>query len=245
MEQVRALDQTGRNARVSDEAFAHPSSDGAVPPAVSVIKTTPRKPRKARQFWLKQLHTWHWISAAVSLIGMFLFAITGITLNHAESIGAEPKVTSRAAVLAQPYLSALKMPVSPGAPVPGEVARELEELVGLDPAGRAAEWTDDEVYIAMPGAGSDGWISIDRATGAVESEHTSRGWVSYFNDLHKGRNTGNAWFWFIDVFAVACLIFTITGLVLLQLHARHRPSTWPLVAMGTAIPLIIAIFFLH
>ncbi|MZE43442.1 hypothetical protein GTY49_10850, partial [Streptomyces sp. SID5477] len=44
----------------------------------------------ARSFWLKQLHSWHWISAAVSLVGMILFAVTGITLNHAASIPAEP-----------------------------------------------------------------------------------------------------------------------------------------------------------
>ena len=43
---------------------------------------TPRASVNARRsFWLKQLHQWHWISAAVSLIGMILFAVTGITLN--------------------------------------------------------------------------------------------------------------------------------------------------------------------
>jgi uncharacterized protein len=36
-----------------------------------------------RSFWLRQLTQWHWISAAISLIGMILFAATGITLNHA------------------------------------------------------------------------------------------------------------------------------------------------------------------
>ena len=104
---------------------------------------------------------------------------------------------------------------------------------------------DDEVYVALPGPGRDAWVSIDRQTGEVTSERTDRGWVSYFNDLHKGRNSGAAWFWFIDLFAAACVIFTLTGLLLLQLHARHRPSTWPLVALGTAIPLVIALFLIH
>ena len=36
------------------------------------------------------------MSAAVSLIGMLLFAITGITLNHAASIGATPVVAEKA-----------------------------------------------------------------------------------------------------------------------------------------------------
>ena len=54
-----------------------------------------------------------------------------------------------------------------------------------------------------------------------------------------------AWFWFIDVFAVACIVFTVTGLLLLQLHARHRPSTWPLVATSLLVPLILALFLIH
>lgn len=90
-------------------------------------------------------------------------------------------------------------------------------------AGRPGEWSDGEVYVAMPRPGGDAWVSIDRTSGAITSERTDRGWVSYLNDLHKGRNAGTAWFWFIDVFAVACIVFTLTGLLLLQMHARHRP----------------------
>src|SRR4051812_14498701 len=37
----------------------------------------------SRAVWLKNLHQWHWISSALCLLGMFLFSITGITLNHA------------------------------------------------------------------------------------------------------------------------------------------------------------------
>jgi hypothetical protein len=53
------------------------------------------------------------------------------------------------------------------------------------------------------------------------------------------------WKWFIDIFVVACVVFSLTGLILLQLHARHRPSTWPLVAAGLIIPAILAIYFIH
>ena len=206
----------------------------------------PRAQRKVRTWWLKQLHTWHWVSAAISLIGMLLFAITGFTLNHAASIGATPKVTQNEATLPAPLLEQLKAaPAAKDAPLPAAVAAHVSGAVHLDPAGKPAEWSDDEVYVAMPGPGRDSWVSIDRASGAISSELTDRGWVSYVNDLHKGRNTGGAWFWFIDIFAGACIIFTLTGLLLLQLHARHRPSTWPLVGAGLAIPVIIALFFIH
>ena len=53
------------------------------------------------------------------------------------------------------------------------------------------------------------------------------------------------WFWFIDVFAAACVIFAVTGLGLMILHAKGRPSTWPLAALGLLIPVVIALIFIH
>lgn len=207
----------------------------------------PRRPaRKVRSWWLKQLHTWHWISAAISLIGMLLFAVTGFTLNHAATISAVPHVMRDKAVLPPPLLAELKAdPAAADASLPGPVAAYVAGTVHLDPRGRPVEWSADEAYVAMPGPGRDAWVSIDRRSGTIDAEITDRGWVSYVNDLHKGRNTGPIWFWFIDVFAAACILFTLTGLLLLQLHARHRPSTWPLVGLGLAVPLVIALFFIH
>lgn len=176
---------------------------------------------------------------------MLLFAITGITLNHAEAIDAKPKVVSRTAKLPAPLLRLLAKPAGDKAPLPAPVAADIAAATGLDPAGRAGEWSDGDVYIAMPRPGGDAWVSIDRKTGAIGAEVTDRGWVSYLNDLHKGRNVGAAWKWFIDVFAAACILFTTTGLLLLQILARGRRLTWPLVGLGLAIPAIIAVLFIH
>lgn len=203
------------------------------------------KKRKWRGWWLKQLHTWHWISAAVSLVGMMLFAITGLTLNHAASISASPTTVQKNAMLAPGLRALLAHPRANDAALPPRVAEAVNRAVDLNPAARPGEWSDGEVYVAMPRPGGDAWVSIDRASGAITSERTDRGWVSYLNDLHKGRNSGAAWFWFIDAFAVACIVFTLTGLLLLQMHARHRPSTWPLVAAGFLLPAAIAVVFLH
>jgi hypothetical protein len=146
-------------------------------------------------------------------------------------------------MLPPPLLARLKG--EDAAPLPDAVAAHLKSALDVDVRSLPAEWSDEDVYVAMPGPGRDAWVSIDRASGAVTSEKTDRGWVSYLNDLHKGRNSGTAWFWFIDIFAGACVVFTITGLLLLQMHARHRPTTWPIVGLGLAIPVIIAIFFIH
>ncbi|WP_299006794.1 PepSY-associated TM helix domain-containing protein [uncultured Caulobacter sp.] len=199
-----------------------------------------------RSFWLKQLHQWHWISAAVSLIGMLAFAITGITLNHAGQIEAQPKVVSRKATLPPELMAVLaKGPEEGKRPLPAPLEPFLDKAVGADVAGREGEWSPEEVYVALARPGGDAWLSIDRETGAIEHEKTTRGVVSLLNDLHKGRNSGKAWSWFIDIFAAACVIFTVTGLILLQFHARARPLTWPLVGLGLAAPVMLVILFVH
>ncbi|WP_292112176.1 PepSY-associated TM helix domain-containing protein [Brevundimonas sp.] len=210
----------------------------------------PARPKTAlnarRSFWLKQLHQWHWISAAVSLAGLLLFAITGVTLNHAAQIPAEPATVETTAQLPAPLLERLSsLPADTTAPVPDAVARWAAQALQVQIAGRPTETTAEEVYVALPEPGGDGWLTIDRATGEALRERTTRGWVAWVNDLHKGRNTGPVWYWFIDVFAVACVVFAVTGFALAWMHARQRPSTWPLLGLGVLVPVLIALLFIH
>ena len=72
--------------------------------APTSLRPATSKSRKA--FWLKQLHMWHWMSSAVSLIGLLLFAVTGFTLNHAADIEATPVVTEVAARVELPLAEA-------------------------------------------------------------------------------------------------------------------------------------------
>ena len=219
----------------------HGATAGAKAPAA-------KRKVSAKAFWLKQLHTWHWVSSAISLIGLLLFAFTGITLNHAADVEGEPVVTERSTDLPADLLPLLAPAPAEmdGAqkPLPPQVASWIGKELGQSGAGNA-EWSADEVYLALPRPGGDGWVAIDRHSGAVTSEITDRGWISYLNDLHKGRNSGTVWKWFIDIFAVACFLFALTGLLLLKLHAAKRPSTWPLVAAGFALPALLAIVFIH
>ncbi|EWS54210.1 MULTISPECIES: PepSY-associated TM helix domain-containing protein [unclassified Methylibium] len=201
-----------------------------------------------RAYWLKTLHQWHWISSAVCLLGMLLFSVTGITLNHAAQIESRPAVTARELQL-PPELKALVtpdvLPSSPRAPLPARLADWIQTQIAVDVLGRDAEWSDEELYISLPRPGGDAWLRIDRESGAAEYERTDRGWISYLNDLHKGRHTGVAWSWFIDLFAVACLVFCLTGLFILKLHAANRPTTWPIVGLGLVIPLLLTLLSIH
>jgi len=213
---------------------------------VKAMKSPRGVDQKSRAFWLKHLHQWHWISSALCLIGMLLFAATGITLNHASQIEAKAEVVSQKAQLPDALRASVEAAQSEGkAPLPPSLHDWLQQQWKVDVEQREAEWSDGEIYLSLPRPGGDAWISVDLETGKAEYEQTSRGWISYFNDLHKGRNSGVAWGWFIDAFAVACLIFCITGLFLLQIHAGNRPITWPVVGLGLVIPLVLVILFIH
>jgi len=202
--------------------------------------------QKRRAFWLKHLHQWHWVSAAICLIAMLLFSVTGITLNHASEIAATPTVITREERLPAPVLARLaSSPDSEKAPLPTVVSEWLRDEMGVRTDGQQAEWSEDEVYVSMPRPGGDAWVSIDRESGEVQYEHTDRGVISYLNDLHKGRNTGPAWGWFIDVFAAACVLFAGTGLFLLKMHSGRRPGTWPFVTLGLVLPVVVLILFVH
>tara|TARA_B100001109_G_scaffold94721_2_gene77021 strand:+ start:76143 stop:76739 length:597 start_codon:yes stop_codon:yes gene_type:complete len=186
---------------------------------------------------------WHWISSAVCLVGMLLFAFTGITLNHAADIEASPQVQTTEAELSEGLLATLAQ--RDEGPLPLAVRRWLQAEYGIATPAADAEWDEMEVYLAMPKPGGDAWLSIDRESGELIYENTTRGAISFLNDLHKGRNTGTAWAWFIDVFSVLCIVFSLSGLWLLFRYSQQRPGTWPVVALGVLIPLLIIILTLH
>lgn len=215
------------------------------------LPVAPEGPQKAkaasrRSFWVRQTILWHWVSSGVCLAGMLLFTITGITLNHAGEIGSTPRVKTEQATLPDPLRQRLAAEKREGKyPLPDAVATWLSDRFGIRTMADTGEWSADEIYVSLPRPGGDAWLAIDRESGGVKFEKTDRGWISYLNDLHKGRHTGPAWQIFIDVLAVSCLVFTLTGLLLLQTHAAKRPATWPLVLAGIVLPVALMLFFVH
>lgn len=207
--------------------------------------TREAKAAAGRAFWRAQLYQWHWISSAVSLVGLLAFTLTGVTLNHAALIKAEPKVTHRMLDAPPQIMARLTAADDSETPLPPPVRAWLQQELGAEIPADPAEWSEDEVYLALPRPGGDAWVRFDRETRQVEYEKTTRGAVALLNDLHKGRNTGLPWRVFIDVFAAACTVFSVTGLVLLQIHARRRASTWPLVVAGLAIPALVILLLVH
>lgn len=202
--------------------------------------------KQQRARWLKRLHQWHWVSSALSLACILLFSLTGITLNHAADIEATPTVRQGLLVLPAPLHQKLLSDASPAeksAPLANDLAQWIEENTSLSLDQAEIQQDDMEIYISLPRPGGDAWVSINRTSAELEFEDTDRGLISLLNDLHKGRDSGVVWRWFIDIFAVACLLFSLTGVALLYLHGRHRPATWPLTSVGLILPWLLLLAF--
>ncbi|MGQ8364211.1 PepSY-associated TM helix domain-containing protein [Glaciecola sp. 1036] len=199
------------------------------------------------------IRQWHWISASLSLAGMLVFAITGITLNHATDITIEPEIQVVEASLPQDLLDQLSQLAQQqseqsgmNAQLPRSVQFWLAQMhdIQISPSA-SVEWTEEEIYLAMAGPGVDAWMAIDLSINELSYERTDRGVIAYLNDLHKGRDTGVVWGWFIDIFAIICVMFCVTGLILLYRQANHRSMTWPITVLGLLAPCILLLLFVH
>ena len=217
-------------------------------PSSPAAATAPALPGARRALFLRQLHQWHWISSAICLIAMLLFSFTGFTLNHASQIEAKPQVVRQKAQLPAPLAAQLAAYAADHAdakvPLPAALADWAETTFPVQVRGVRAEWSEEDAYVPLPRPGGDAWLRIG-ADGQAEYEKTDRGWISWLNDMHKGRNAGTVWSWFIDIFAIACVVFCITGFLIMKYHAANRPSTWPVIGLGIVLPAVIALLFVH
>ena len=58
-------------------------------------------------------------------------------------------------------------------------------------------------------------IFVDRPTGTYDLTETRMGFVALLNDLHKGRDSGRAWAWVIDLSAGLMILVSLSGLILM------------------------------
>jgi uncharacterized protein len=196
------------------------------------------------------MHEWHWISSAVALLGLLFFSVTGITLNHAASFeSADQQYTTSRSDIPGALVARLRSDIQQygeGEAEPTEPLRAwIQEAFDVETGHRVADWKAEEITISLERPGGDAWLKLDLTRSAAEYHVSNAGWIAWLNDLHKGRHTGKAWSWFIDLIAVACVVFAVTGFVILKMHAANRAMTWPLVGFGILVPLVIAALFIH
>ncbi|MEG3220162.1 PepSY-associated TM helix domain-containing protein [Vibrio gigantis] len=198
---------------------------------------------RAVQSWARRLHVY--ISMALLFVVLF-FSVTGITLNRPELFeSSQPNIQRSTLTLPSSLFT-----VQDGRLKADETAFEtfLFEEANLSgvPSGLDiyAEIEDGELLIGevsmdFKGPGYNASVFVDVTSEFVEVETTNYGVIALLNDLHKGRNSGEVWKWFIDITALLMIFFVVTGVCLLLPKKKTLNTSIKWTVLGSAISLVI------
>ncbi|MCW8331734.1 PepSY-associated TM helix domain-containing protein [Photobacterium sp. SDRW27] len=201
---------------------------------------------KAVQIWARRLHIY--ISMALLLVVLF-FSVTGITLNRPEFfVTSEPTVDEVAIQLPNALIASGSREFVPdeeqlvaflteqaeisGKPSDVEIFTEVEN----------GELLEGEISLNYKGPGFNASVFIDLTTQEAVVEKSHYGVIAVLNDLHKGRNSGEVWKWFIDITALLMVFFVLTGVCLLFPKKKTFSTSLKWTAVGSLATLLIFIF---
>lgn len=166
---------------------------------------------------------------------VFFFAVTGLTLNHPLWFEHQQH---RSALTGTLDASWTRTPTEAGVKKL-DIVEYLRNTHGVHGAVADFRVDDRECDITFKGPGYAADVLIDRATGRYELTEHRMGLGAIVNDLHKGRDSGVAWKWFIDVAAVLLVFVSMTGLILIWFVQRHRFAGLLSLAAGCVISYLI------
>lgn len=189
-----------------------------------------------RDFYRHSRYVHGWLSAFAFLTLLF-FSVTGLLLNHPEWF--EPAKTEQTTqlILPESILKSIKQQENPSDTILNYV-RQQQNVVGRY---QSSEVMDNEVMIRLesPAGATDIWVMAD--TGETEITQKPASTVSMLNDLHRGKNSGLAWSWLIDISAIIVIALSLVGYILF-LSIKTRLVTH-LVLTAVSLALIILLIW--
>ena len=189
-----------------------------------------------RDFYRHSRYVHGWLSAFAFLTLLF-FSVTGLLLNHPEWF--EPAKTEQTTqlILPESILKSIKQQENPSDAILNYV-RQQQNVVGRY---QSSEVMDNEVMIRLesPAGATDIWVMAD--TGETEITQKPASTVSMLNDLHRGKNSGLAWSWLIDISAIIVIALSLVGYILF-LSIKTRLVTH-LVLTAVSLALIILLIW--
>jgi uncharacterized protein len=180
------------------------------------------------------LSRWLHLYLSMASFGILLFfAVTGLTLNHADWFAQqETTVQVQGAVnngWVQPDRDPAKLDIV-------EYFRARKGVQGAVSDFRADE---SECDISFKGPGYAADVVIERSSGQYRLTVTRMGLAAVLNDLHKGRDAGHVWAHLIDLSAVLMALVSLTGLVLIFFLYKRRLSGLLVLGSGVAICILV------
>ena len=195
--------------------------------------------KKPKAAWKKGTAIFsRWLHVYLSMLSFLIvlfFAVTGITLNHAEWFDgkqAEKKLTGIVPVnwVRMNDTSQIKKL---------EIVELLRKKYGVK--GYVSDFLiqDDQCSVSFKAPGYSADAFIKRKDGTLRLTELRLGLIAVMNDLHKGRDSGKGWSWLIDVSAGFLTLVSLSGLVMLFFLKKKRLSGLSLFIIGGVICWLI------
>ncbi len=175
----------------------------------------------------------HIYLSMVSFAVVLFFAVTGLTLNHAESLSHGEVVRNLSGSLSPKELGSKEHPDTLA------IVEHMRNTDGVHGAVNDLRMEDDTISFSFRGPGYSADTTVDRAAGTYTIVETRAGFIAVLNDLHKGRDTGKAWSWVIDVSAVLLTLVSLSGLLLIFFVYKRRLSGLILAAAATFLCVLL------
>ncbi|MDP2714005.1 PepSY-associated TM helix domain-containing protein [Rheinheimera sp.] len=198
----------------------------------------------------KLMRVIHSYSSMLVLVLLLFFAITGITLNHPDLLYSKAGQLSSQQVLSLPEpLRYSSLPESE--PQQAQIAAQFRDWLSTEHQVKASVFSymfePDDMVLELDFKRPAGYATaiVDFSANTAELELEFNGYLALLNDLHKGRNAGTSWIVLIDVTAVACIIFALTGFWLILKQPSRRSMGNSLAMLGIFISLFAYILSLH
>jgi len=184
-----------------------------------------------------------WLHIYLSMISfaiVFFFAVTGLTLNHAEKFNDQLKSTQETGKLAVSWVNAadtLKIAKL-------EIVEWLRSQHHIRAALSDFRIDDAQIGVSFKGPGFAADAFINRVSGTYDLTKTSAGLVGVINDLHKGRDTGAGWSLFIDISAILLSLVSLSGMVLMFFIKRKRVSGFLVSVLGLLMAYLVYVIWI-
>lgn len=218
----------------------------SLPPHLTTTKRAVEPPRvedharTALRRRIASLSRWlHIYLSMASFAILLFFAVTGLTLNHAERFSATPRIAQLKGKVELNWVKAADASVDKLA-----VVEHLRQAHGVKGALSDFRLDESQASVSFKGPGYAADAFINRETGEYELTETRSGLVAALNDLHKGRDTGQAWSWLIDASAILMTLVSLTGLVLIWFVKRRRSSGLMLAGLCALFCYLIYLFLI-
>lgn len=176
----------------------------------------------------------HVYTSMFALVVVVFFAATGVTLNHPDAFsGADPVQTNVSGTVPFDVLG------DDGTPKWLDISEYVRSE--HDISGSVSDYTvvgtEGTISYKNPGYSAD--LLFDTEDNTYELHAEQQGLIAVLNDLHKGRDSGSAWSWVIDVSAILLVLIAFSGTALQLFLRKRRKSALAVAGVGTIISVVL------